>query len=268
MVRRSKLAVFAAMIASAPATVLAQPVDLPIPAATTDRFPPGVKVVKTAAGPVYADSKGRALYGMDMRTVLRWSPDAAQYCQQACSETWEPLLAPRDAKANVIFPRGYGDRGRAPEGFIPNQKAPDWTVIQGPQGLQWVYKGWHMVYTRKGDKPGSTDLDGSENFTWNTLKYVPPVPEVKAPAGVAPVFARGGYVLANREGRALFTGTCTADCASWKPLPAGLAARATGDWTIRTDGDRAQWAWKGKPVYVSQEADPTMPPTHGKELRP
>ena len=268
MARRSRLAFFAALIASVPAGVLAQPADLPIPAATTDRYPPGVKVVKTPAGPVYADAKGRTLYGMDMRTVLRWSPDAAQYCQQACTENWEPLLAPRDAKANIRFPLGFGERNRPADGMIPNQKAPDWTVIQGPQGLQWVYKGWHMVYTRKGDRPHGTEHDGADNYTWNTLKYVPPVPQVKAPAGVAPVFARGGYVLADREGRVLFTGTCTSDCASWKPLPAALAARASGDWTIRTDGDRAQWAWKGKPVYVSQEDDPMAVPASGAALRP
>ena len=62
--------------------------------------------------------------------------------------------------------------------FIQNQKAPDWTVIQGAQGPQWVYKGWHMVFVRKGEAPGSAAHEGDGNLSWNTMKFVPPVPKV------------------------------------------------------------------------------------------
>ena len=83
--------------AAAPAIVLAlgslcagplaaQPVDLPIPAATTQSFPAGIKVAKVGAGQVYADASGRVLYGMDMRVLQRFSPDPAQYCAQACGQ--------------------------------------------------------------------------------------------------------------------------------------------------------------------------------------
>ena len=271
----------------------AQPVDLPIPAATTDQYPPGVTVRQTAKGPVYADAQGHTLYGMDMRTLVRWSADAAQYCQGPCAQTWQPLLAPADAKPNVVFPRGFGDRSRTggaageaapvagaapppvrggfnavPPGFIAPQSAPDWTIIQGPQGPQWVYKGWHMVYTRKGDKPGSTAFDGSDSFTWNTLKFVPPTPKLTAPSSVSVQFVDGTYALADKTGHLLFTGNCAADCNGWVPLAAPMASKGFGDWAISLASDTPQWTWRGKPVFVSQEDNPLKAPPAGTVLRP
>ena len=60
-------------------------------------------------------------------------------------------------------------------------------MIAGPAGPQWVYKGWHTVYVRNGDGCASTRFDGAENQTWNTLKFVPPMPVVEAPAGIRAV---------------------------------------------------------------------------------
>ncbi|MDG2002992.1 MAG: hypothetical protein P8J20_06625, partial [Novosphingobium sp.] len=158
---------------------LAQPVDLPIPPAKTSEYPTGISVAENDAGPVYVNQQGQTLYGMDLRTVQRWAPDGVSYCSTRCSE-WEPVLAPADSKPNIAYPRGFGPRRRAEQAKLAAkgyhaqpQKAPDWTVIEGPHGLQWVYKGWHMVYTRKGDQQGSTQHDGASNFIWNTLKFVP-----------------------------------------------------------------------------------------------
>ncbi len=259
---------------------LAQPVDLPVPAATTSDYPPGVAVRRTASGPVYADARGRTLYGMDMRTVLRWSPDAALYCNDRCAD-WVPLLAPVDARPNIAFPRGLGapppPRGGTqrppgppplPAGYVSPQGAPDWTVIAGPQGPQWVYKGWHMVYVRKGDRPGSAAHDGESAQTWNTLKFVPPVPKIAAPAGVTALYANGSYALATREGRLLYTGSCAAPCTGWSPLAAPMAGGGLGEWSVSLAGDSPQWAWRGKPVYVSSEADPLTVPKNGRVLRP
>ena len=279
-------------LASTPAQ--AQPADLPIPAATTDQYPPGVTVRQTSKGPVYADAQGHTLYGMDMRTLVRWSADAAQYCQGKCTEVWQPLLAPADAKPNVIFPRGFGgqlaparpgaaaagapgaappvqQRGgfnAVPPGYIAPQSAPDWTIIQGPQGPQWVYKGWHMVYSRKGDRPGSTALDGSDNLTWNTLKFVPPVPKLVAPSSVSTLFIDGAYALSDKSGHVLFTGNCAKNCADWVPLAAPMAGRGFGEWEISLAGDNPQWNWRGKPVFISQEDNPLKPPPAGAVLRP
>jgi predicted lipoprotein with Yx(FWY)xxD motif len=288
-----RLAAALAAFLSCPA--MAQPADLPIPAATTNEYPVGVSVAQTAAGPVYADSRGRTLYGMDMRTLLRAGADPSQYCQEACAQTWEPLLAPPGARVDIAYPQSFGERlrreleasapaakpARAPRKaadesesddgakFYSNpQKAPDWTVIAGPQGPQWVYKGWHMVYVRKGDAPGSTRFDGAEDFTWNTLKYVPPVPRITAPPSVSTILVGGRYALADKDGRVLFTGDCGDNCAGWTPLTGGLASRGVGEWAVTRTGDAAQWTYRGKPVYVSRLDDPMQVPAAGVMLHP
>jgi len=270
----SVLAISASVLVSAPVT--AQPADLPIPPATTTEFPDGIKVIKTASGPVYADRKGRTLYGMDLRTLIRWSPDPAQYCQQDCAKDWEPLLAPKGSQPNIMYPRGFGESRTKPgtpppglpAGFVQPQKAPDWTIIAGPAGPQWVYKGWHMVFTRKGEKRGSTAFDGAADKTWNTLKFVPPVPVIVAPDDVGTALVGGGWALTDKDGRTLFTGTCAADCGKWQVLPGGMASRGIGDWTVSPQGEKAQWLYRGKPVFVSQSEDPAEVPPGATILRP
>ena len=246
----------------------AQPADLPIPAATTADYPPGVKIGSAGGVPVYVDQAGRTLYGMDMRTLLRAGPDPAQYCQGACAEAWEPLLAPADAKPNVMFPQGFGPRSAPPAGMVQNQKAPDWTVIAGPQGPQWVYKGWHMVFTRKGEAPGLAAHEGDEHMVWNTLKFVPPVPQLTAPVGVAATFVEGAYALADQAGHLLFTGACAADCAGWQPFAGGMASRGLGDWAVSRDADAPQWLYRGRPAFVAQGTSPADLPAGATVLRP
>ena len=98
-------AVVLAVVNSPPS--LAQPADLPIPAATTNRYPPGVRVTKSDQGPVYANSEGSVLYGMDMRTLLRFGSDPSLHCTGTCAEAWEPLLAPAGSQPNIRFPAGF-----------------------------------------------------------------------------------------------------------------------------------------------------------------
>jgi predicted lipoprotein with Yx(FWY)xxD motif len=261
------------VLAFPPGVALAQPADLAIPAATTSQFPEGISVAQTASGPVYVDAKGRTLYGMDMRTVHRWSPDAALYCQSRCAE-WEPMLAPAGRSPNIFYP--HRSSGRRPDNaelkrkgyYTDPRNAPDWTIIAGPQGPQWVYKGWHMVYVRKGDVPGSTAYDGLDDFTWNTLKYIPPVPAVVAPANVGPILVDGAYVLALDQERLLFTGDCGGDCANWLPLPAGMANRGLGQWTVSRDSDEPQWKYRGVPVFVAQPERPREIPGSAQLLTP
>lgn len=264
----------------------AQPADLPIPAATTSDYPAGIHVGSAGGVPVYVDQAGRTLYGMDMRTLLRAGADTSKYCQADCAERWEPVLAPAGSKPNIMFPRGFGDRQRPPAAggapaaapssgaaaagteFVQNQKAPDWSIIEGPQGPQWVYKGWHMVYVRKGEAPGSATHDGDENMVWNTLKYVPPVPKLTAPVNVATAFVEGAYALVDNEGRLLFTGDCASDCADWRPLAGGVASRGLGDWAVSREADKPQWLYRGKPVFVAAGPSPDDMPAGAAVLRP
>jgi predicted lipoprotein with Yx(FWY)xxD motif len=249
-------------------SLVAQPADLPIPAATTERFPAGVRTKATAAGLFYTNRRRQILYGLDMRTVMRAGPNAAQYCQGACLETWAPLLAPKSALPNIEFPQGLSfDPDPRPEFFKP-QKAPDWTIIVGPQGPQYVYKGWHMVFTKrdaKADEPAPDALDGR---TWNTLKYVPPVPQITAPPGVKPLFHGGRYVLADKDGRLLFTGQCTGDCAGWQPFVGGAASAGVADWNIGQSGDMPQWLYKGQPVFMAPADHPLGLPAGAKAVQP
>lgn len=277
------IAMMAGMLSIAPAW--AQPADLPIPAATTADYPPGVQVGSAGGVPVYTDAQGRTLYGMDMRTLLRSGADTSKYCQAACTVVWDPLLAAADAKPNILFPQGFGNRqaaatagaraagGAAPAGsppgdYIQNQKAPDWTIIQGPQGPQWVYKGWHMVYVRKGETPGSTTYNGADDMVWNTLKYVPPVPTVVGPANVSTVFVGGAYALVDKAGRLLFTGSCGDNCGSWRPFSGALGSCGVGEWAVSRDADTPQWLYRGKPVFMAQGSDIADMPAGAAVLRP
>ena len=261
---------------SLPHAAHAQPADLPIAPATTSIYPPGVKVMQSGSGSVYTDKRGMTLYGMDMRTVLRWNPDPALFCSGVCAKEWEPLLAPADAKPNILFPAGFGGQRRAPgspppslpPGFVTPQAAPDWTIIAGASGPQWVYKGWHVVFTRKGAKAGSAQFDGADQLTWNSLKFIPPVPNLKAPNAFKPLFVGRSYVMATKDGRVLFTGVCAKDCTAWVPLTGGMASLAQGDWTINNSGERPQWYFRGRPVYVTGGDDPTAIPAGATELRP
>ena len=72
---------------------------------------------------------------------------------------------------------------------------------------------------------------------------------------------RDGDVLVDTEGMTLYTfdrdtywsSTCNAQCAvNWPPLVVAAGAKPVGDHTmIARDDGRRQWAYKGKPLYVS-----------------
>jgi predicted lipoprotein with Yx(FWY)xxD motif len=264
---KAGIAIAWSVVSCLPATALAQPADLPIPAATTSSYPPGVTVGRAGGAPVYVGPAGRTLYGMDMRTLLREGPDPSQYCRGECAEIWEPLLAPAGAKVNVVYPGVAKPAVPPPAAPLPNQKAPDWTVIHGAQGPQWVYKGWHMVFTRKGERAGAAAHEGEEDRRWNTLKFVPPVPVLTVPVNVGTAFLGGAYALIDSLDRLLFCGTCAKNC-TWQPFAGGLANRGLGEWTVLRDGDGPQWAYRGKRVYVAESANAADLPRGAAVLRP
>ncbi|TCU58173.1 hypothetical protein EDF58_104410 [Novosphingobium sp. PhB57] len=276
MTRNASLAALAALAglgaASLPAS--AQPADLPIAAADGSPFPPGVRVRKLGNASVYTDAKGKVLYGLDMRTLLRWAPDPARFCNADCAQSWTALAAPAGSTANIRYPAGF--EKTADDRFMDPRKAPDWTVIDGAQGKQWVYKGWHLVFTRAGAKARPADRDGADGNDadadanerrWNTLKYVPPPPKPAAPGVVTTAFVDGAYAFADREGRVLFTGKCERDCA-WRPLPAPMASSGLGEWKVSLTGDEPEWTFKGKRVFVGTAGDSSTVPSGGQILRP
>ena len=273
------------------APVTAQPADFPIAPAASDERPKGISVARADKGSVYVNARGLTLYGLDLRSIFGKTGTPIRYCTGSCAETWEPLLAPAGSTPTAglnlpWMPRGVGPEQRPQAGGAASESQPasaagvaarqvpqsDWAIVEGPQGPQYLYKRAHLVFTRKGDKRGSVAYDGEDNFTWNTLKYVPPVPKLVAPKAVSAVLVDGGYALTDSRGRVLYTGrnpsACGTSCDHRVPLAAGMANRGIGQWTVRRDGDYAQWLYQGRPVFVSQEGQPTEVPADGEILRP
>jgi len=214
-------------------------------ATADDGHPADISSGKTDSGLAYTDSRGMTLYAMNVRyaSYIVQGADALKYCSGECAKSWIPAKAAADAK---------------PVG--------PWKVVDGAGGPQWSYKG-DPLFTYAGDSgPGSTAGKERDNL-FNLLSYIPPVPNVKAPAPVKTVFVGEAYILEDGQGHALFTDkSCGTECRNWIPLSAGMASRGIGDWKISREGDRLQWTYRGLLVYVSQEEQPTRAPSKGTVL--
>lgn len=251
------------LLAFSPAPLRAQAADLDIPVAAADHFPRGISVKAR----VYTDRRGLTLYGMDMRAATARTGQPALYCSGDCLIQWEPLLAPRSAPISPV-PRAFGGPRQEVAATKPASDNPDWTVMEGPAGPQWVYKKVHLVFTRKDARPGSTEHDGADGYLWNSLKYLPPPPKLVAPPDVTARLADGAYVLADSQGNWLFSPK-SADCADpcgWRPLSTGMARRSVGQWSVRQTAESAQWVYRGKPVYRADQRQPV--PADGVALTP
>lgn len=212
--------------------------------------PAGVSVRDMGERRILVNDRGMTLYTVDVQTAIYGGGDGRRLvCRDACTQKWTPLSAPADA---------------APVG--------EWTVeTQYTLGPQWAYRG-NPVFTHQADKaPGEMRGNGFDQIWW-TIDYVPTPPKLAAPPVVSPLFLGRDYVLADANGHALFTPAgdagCTSSCAGWKPLLAGLASLRIGDWAVLRTGDRAQWAYRGKPVFVSAEARSVVLPEGAALLRP
>lgn len=215
-------------------------------AAAVDGYPAGVSVGKAKSGRVYVDRRGMTLYTLDPRDARGRAGTVLDYCIGPCADIWSPLEAPADAK---------------PIGL--------WKVGKAAQGPQWTYKG-SPVFTFKADKaPGATGGDGYDDL-WSAIPYVPPVPKLVAPASVAAIFVDGDYVMADGQQHILYTADsaqkCGADCGDRVAFAAAMASRNIGAWTVSRDGDRPQWACRGKLVFVSQDGPASAVPAGGRAL--
>ncbi len=223
-------------------TALALPASICAKPAPRD-YPDGLSVGKTAAGPVYVDGRHKTLYSMSLRWARARSGVGMEYCAAACLAAWTPLLAKADAK---------------PVG--------DWSVVQGPKGPQWAYQRNPVFSFNADQKPGETRGEGYD-YLWSTLFYTPPKPTIAAPPSVATTPVKGENILTSLEGAALFTAPLVGS-AMFTPFAAAMVSQPLGDWTVLRHGDTPQWAWRGKPVFVSQEQVPTDVPAGGKVLKP
>jgi len=250
-----------------PAALWAQAADLPPEAASGEPLPAGVSIRKVGAQSVYVDAHGRTLYGMDMRAVTGRTGHQPLWCSGDCLTQWTPLAAP--AKAEIVpAPPEFGGDRKAPR---LKQDGPDWIVMQGPSGPQWVYKRVNLVFTHAGERPGTIGHEGEDGLVWNSLKYVPAAPKIDAPADVTARLVDRRYLLVDGQGNLLVTHkgkACGTACADWRVFPAGMARRGMGAWTVRPDGDRAQWAYRDRPVFTIEGDDPADIPAEAEPLIP
>ncbi len=212
----------------------------------TSAYPASVSVRTGNAGPYYADAGGKTLYALSSRTVRGRAGTTLGYCIGPCAKIWTPLAAPADAK-----PIGR------------------WKVEAAAQGPQWTYKN-DLVFTYNADTaPGDMAGNGYEDM-WAVIPHIPAAPKLAAPAGVMPRYVDAHYILSDPDGHALFVagGACDSACAAWSPFAAGMAARDMGDWTVQRVGDQPQWAYRGKPVYISQQDVPDQVPPRAIILQP
>lgn len=204
--------------------------------------PAGVSIGQTKSGAVFVDARGMTLYALNARLAGSRSGASLKYCVGPCTSVWSPLAAQANSPAAGL-----------------------WTVVDGAQGPQWAYKG-NPVFTYLQDKvPGSRAGDGYDDL-WTAIAYVPPPPQIVAPASVTVAFVDGAYIMTDRKGRALFTGSCASGCE--QPLVGGMASVPIGDWKVTRSGDRPQWTYRGKAVYVSQNEHKTQVPDGVAVLRP
>lgn len=86
------------------------------------------------------------------------------------------------------------------------------------------------------------------------------------PADISVFEDRGGYVLRDQEGKALYyydldvdsRSRCTKACAeTWPPVLASAgASTVVGDWKTIQRGKERQWTYRGKPLYTYSKDAP------------
>ena len=205
--------------------------------------PSEITIGSTPVGPVFADAEGYTLY------VTRRDEDPnVSTCFEECASVWPPVRA---------------SAGAEPFG--------EWSLIQRKDGApQWAYRGRPLYRYRWEEE---TDWAIGQGDLWQ-FAAVDPFPDhsrrrrssylrtaarqtrfpVEAgPPGIVAETTPYGVALADARGRTLYVAPagCEPACGGvWTPLGAPAAAVPAGDWSVvaREDG-RAQWAFKGQPLY-------------------
>lgn len=149
-----------------------------VPVGPRPAIPPGFQVIQTTTGRLLIDDNGDSLYV--------WDGDAPNKsnCYDECSETWVPAQAPATATSQG-----------------------GWSVIERSPGKnQWTYRG-QPIYTYAPD-PRARSLRGSDVEGWSnvyTQRALPP------PAEFTVQDSRIGQVLANKDGKTIYTYSCADD---------------------------------------------------------
>ena len=206
--------------------------------------PPEITIGSTPVGPVFADAEGYTLYV----TRRDEDPDVST-CLGECASVWPPVRASAGAAAVRRMV----------------------THLSGEDGApQWAYRGRPLYRYRWEEE---TDWAIGQGDLWQ-FATVDPFPDHSrrrrssylrtagrqtrfaveaAPPGIVAETTPHGLALADARGMTLYVAPagCEPACGDrWTPLRAPAAAVPTGDWSVVTrDDGRAQWAFKGQPLY-------------------
>jgi predicted lipoprotein with Yx(FWY)xxD motif len=149
-----------------------------VPAKPPSLIPPGFAVKSTSAGRLLTNDKNFSVYVYDKDTPT------SSACNEECTKTWNPLIAPRMAQ-----PRG------------------EWSLLERSAGVtQWVFRG-KPLYTYVMDR-GQWSLEGSDNPGWSNVfvQHAPP-----PPADFTVQDTRIGEVLADHRGLTIYRYVCADD---------------------------------------------------------
>jgi predicted lipoprotein with Yx(FWY)xxD motif len=151
-----------------------------VPLTPPSRMPPGFAVKTTTVGRLLTTDTTHSVYVYDPDTPER------SMCNGDCARTWEPVLAPSMAKS----------RG-------------EWSIFERSPGLrQWAFRQ-QPLYTYVLDQH-TWSLEGSDVSGWsNVYTQLSPVP----PSEFTVQETLAGEVLADAEGRTLYTYNCGDDSA-------------------------------------------------------
>lgn len=148
------------------------------PAAPPTLMPPGFKVASTTIGRMLATEDSYAVYAF-----AEDSADAVA-CVDACLDTWAPVQAPMLARA-----------------------IGEWAILERSPGVrQWVFRG-QPLYRYRLDRDTWSQL-GSDEPGWDNV-FTQRAPE--PPASLTQQQTIAGTVLADRDGRTIYTYQCGDD---------------------------------------------------------
>lgn len=148
------------------------------PIGPSPMVPPGFAVKTTFNGRLLTTDKNDSVYSFELDTA-----EEAR-CLGDCLRNRKPLLAPELAR-----PKG------------------EWSILERSPGVrQWVYRG-KPLYTHTLDQH-SWSLQGSDEQGWSNV-YTQPAPPY--PASFTEQLSLTGIVLADAEGRTIYTYRCGDD---------------------------------------------------------
>lgn len=200
---------------------------------------PTAAVVNDSGSLILAES-GLSLYTFDNDTL-----DTSN-CNDACADTWPPLLAADGAEATDKM-----------------------TILtRSDNSLQWAYKGQALYQFHEDSAQGDIAGDGLGNV-WHLARPLPlktaeinsinsyvgnqTISSVTDSSDVFSAFRsdEDGFTLYTFDNDPINDSACAGDCINaWPPLLADAGAVAVAPLSIVTlSNGNTQWTYKGKPLY-------------------